>query len=234
MYKRILLKLSGEALSNQDATLDVKVLTDLLEEIKTIRDAGTKIGIVVGGGNVVRGKSFEKLGFERTQADKMGMLGTVINALALETQFNQNGLKAKAYAAFAIPGVIDIYDHQKAIKEYEEGTVLIFAAGVGQPYFSTDTACAFRASQINAEVVLIAKNGVDGVYSADPDEDPNAVNFDAISSAEIVDKRLGVIDLTASCLLMERKIESYIFNMNQKGNILKAVNGEKIGTRVTY
>lgn len=231
MYKNIMLKLSGEALSGNSNTVDAGILKSVCEEIAEIRKTGCKVSVVVGGGNIVRGAEFEKLGFERTTADRMGMMGTIINAVSLESTLNIIGCPAKCYSALEVPGVVEIYDHNKMLADIED-KVIIFAAGTGHPYFSTDTCCALRSLQTKAECILIAKNGTDGVYDSDPKTNPNAKKYHEIHVDEMLEKNLKVIDLTATLLMKQGHIGAYVFNMNEKGNILKVVNGEDIGTKV--
>lgn len=230
MYKRVLLKLSGEALSS-DYTLDTHVLNEVAMQVKKITEQGTKVGIVVGGGNIVRGRLFEKLGLERVKSDYMGMLATVINALAIEAALENIGVKAKTLSAIKAESV-DMFDKEVANKLLEEGYVLVFGGGVGKPYHSTDTGCAQRAIDINAEVILMAKSGVDGVYTADPNKDLSAKRFDELTFQDIVDKNLQVIDLQAAELLSNNSINAFLFDMNAEDNIVKAASQEAIGTLI--
>lgn len=231
-YKRILLKLSGEALSSKNDSFDIKVINELVDEIKEVYDTGVEIAIVCGGGNFVRGKSLANLGIPREKADSMGMLGTVMNALALETVLNKKGVKSKAFSTLEMPQVIDPYRHEEVLKCLENKEVVIFACGVGHPYFSTDTGCALRATQIRADIVLLAKNGVDGCYDDDPCLNPHAKKFHQITYDEMIARDLKVIDGTATTLLKENQMKAYIFDMSQRGNIIKIVQGEEIGTLI--
>ena len=232
MYKRILLKLSGEALETADNAFNPVLLKDLADVLKKLTSQGVQIGIVVGGGNIIRGKFASQLGLPRVKADNMGMLATVINALALQGAFEANGLKAYVQTAVEINKVADIANADIAIEHLNNGEVVIFGGGTGNPYFSTDSAAALRASEIGADVILMAKNGVDGVYSADPKKDASAVKYDFLTYQEMLDKKLGVMDLTAASMCEENNIETIVFNMNDLDNIIRVVNGEKVGTVV--
>lgn len=232
MYKRILLKLSGEALETADNAFNPVLLKELADVLKKLTSQGVQIGIVVGGGNIIRGKFASQLGLPRVKADNMGMLATVINALALQGAFEANGLKAYVQTAVEINKVADIANADIAIEHLNNGEVVIFGGGTGNPYFSTDSAAALRASEIGADVILMAKNGVDGVYSADPKKDASAVKYDFLTYQEMLDKKLGVMDLTAASMCEENNIETIVFNMNDLDNIIRVVNGEKVGTVV--
>ncbi len=232
MYKRILLKLSGEALETADNAFNPVLLKDLADVLKKLTSQGVQIGIVVGGGNIIRGKFASQLGLPRVKADNMGMLATVINALALQGAFEANGLKAYVQTAVEINKVADIANADIAIEHLNNGEVVIFGGGTGNPYFSTDSAAALRASEIGADVILMAKNCVDGVYSADPKKDASAVKYDFLTYQEMLDKKLGVMDLTAASMCEENNIETIVFNMNDLDNIIRVVNGEKVGTVV--
>ena len=229
MYKRVLLKLSGEALSNEHEVFDVEMLDKISHEIKEIYDLGVEVAIVVGGGNFVRGRTLSKLGIDRISADYMGMMGTVMNAIAIEASLNKIGVKVKAFSALQVE-TCELYNAHKAQKLLDEKTVCVFGGGIASPYFSTDTTSALRASETHCEVMLMAKNGVDGVYSADPDLDPTATKYDVITYQELIEKGLKVIDTTAASLCMDNGIEALVFDMKASGNIKKAVTGEGIGT----
>lgn len=233
MYQRVLLKLSGEALSSPGNVFDPKVLKALAQEIKEIYEMKVDLAIVVGGGNFIRGKMAENLGIERIQGDHMGMLATVINALAVQSALEQEGIPTRVQTAIEMQKVAEPYIARRAIRHMEKGRVVIFGAGTGNPYFSTDTTAALRASEINADVILMAKNGVDGVYSADPKLDPTAEKFDELSFMDLIQKGLEVMDQTATTMCMQNNIDLVVFNMNESGNILKAVKGEKIGTVIS-
>ena len=231
MYKRIILKLSGEALGANGDTLDQPTLARLAEQIRTVRENGTEVGVVVGGGNFVRGRTLSALGTDRSTADRMGMLGTVINALALQAALRQAGVKALAMSAFQIDGVTK-FDRELALKVLEEGGVLVFGGGVANPYFSTDSGAALRACELGAEAILMAKNGVDGVYSADPAKDPTAVRYAELTFNAILEKDLKVIDSTAAGLCRDNGVNIFVFDMNEEGNIIKAAAGEAVGTLI--
>ena len=231
MYKRVLLKLSGEALSGtQGSPFNAAVLDDLADEIGQVQKAGIQVAIVVGGGNFIRGKMAVELGMERTQGDHMGMLATIINALAIQSTLEMHGIDTRVQTSISMPEVAEPFIERRAVRHLEKGRVVIFGGGTGLPYFSTDTTAALRASEIKADVILMAKNGVDGVYSADPKKDPNAVRFDTLTYMDLLEKGLQVMDATATSLCMDNQMEIMVFNMNQKGNIVKACMGEDIGT----
>ncbi|KRN88615.1 UMP kinase [Ligilactobacillus ceti] len=232
-YQRVLIKLSGEALAG-DAGIGIKPpeIRKVAEEIKEVYDLGVQIAIVVGGGNMWRGQSGEQMGMERAQADYIGMLGTVMNALALQDNLETIGVPTRVQTAIEMRQVAEPYIRRKAMRHLEKGRIVIFAGGTGSPYFSTDTTAALRASEINADVILMAKNGVDGVYSADPRKDENAVKYDHLTHMEVINKGLQVMDTTASSLSMDNDIPLVVFNMNERGNIQKVIEGENIGTTV--
>ncbi|MDI9540620.1 MAG: UMP kinase [Bacillota bacterium] len=232
MYKRVLLKLSGEALSSKEATFSCDMLKRLALELKKITEMGVQVAIVVGGGNIMRGKFASDIGLPRVEADKMGMLGTMINALAVCGACENNGLHAHMQSAVECTRVCEIIDYRKAIKVLENGGIVVYGGGTGNPYFSTDTASALRAAEINCQAILMAKNGVDGVYSADPRKDPTATRYDELTYDEMIEKELNVMDLTAASMCKENNIETIIFNMNEIENISKVVSGQKIGTVV--
>ncbi len=233
MYKRVLLKLSGEALSAPDNAYNPELLKSLAEEMKEVLAMGVQVGIVVGGGNIIRGKFASQLGLPRVQADKMGMLATLINALAVQGALEINGVPAYVQTAFEAPRAADVADARKAIQHLEAGEVVIFGGGTGNPFFSTDTGAALRASEIQAEVILMAKNGVDGVYTDDPRKNPDARKYDKLTFKEVLDKNLGVIDQTAASMCLENNIKGIVFNMNDIANISRACMGENIGTLIT-
>lgn len=233
MYKRVLLKLSGEALSNDHDIFDRDVLEDLARQIKEIVELGVEVAIVVGGGNFVRGKMADELNIDRAQVDNMGMLGTVINALAIQGALEKMNVETRVQTAIDMTKVAEPYIPRRAIRHLEKGRVVIFGAGTGSAFFSTDTAAALRASEIEADVILMAKNGVDGVYNADPKIDREAVKYDALTFMDVLQKQLQVMDSTATSMCMDNEIELLVFNMNEKDNIIKAVKGESEGTKVT-
>ncbi len=233
-YKRVVLKLSGEALAGEAGHgINPPEIRKVAEEIKEVHDLGVEIAIVVGGGNMWRGEAGVAMGMERAQADYIGMLGTVMNALALQDNLESVGVPTRVQTAIEMRQVAEPYIRRKAVRHLEKGRIVIFAAGTGSPYFSTDTTAALRASEINADVILMAKNGVDGVYSADPRQDENAVKYDNLTHLDIINKGLNVMDTTASSLSMDNDIPLVVFNMNKHGNIKKVVVGENIGTTVT-
>ncbi len=235
MYKRILLKLSGEALkANSSAIIDPETVKGIAAQIKQIYDLGTEIGIVVGGGNIWRGKIGEELGMERAQADYMGMLATIMNGLSIQDALEGMGVPTRCMTALPIDTVAEPYIRRKAIRHLEKGRVCIFAGGLGSPYFSTDTACVLRATEIGAEIVLMAKNGTEGIYDSDPRKNPNAHMYSELTFNEILEKGLAVMDSTAASLCRDNKLPLIVFNMNKDGNILRAVKGENIGTKVKF
>ncbi|CAM3584790.1 UMP kinase [Erysipelothrix urinaevulpis] len=233
MYKRILLKLSGEALSNHDEIFVREVLDDLSSQIKTIVDSGVEVAIVVGGGNFVRGRMAEDLGIDRIQVDYMGMLGTVINALAIQGALERNGVETRVQTAIDMTKVAEPFIPRRAIRHMEKGRVVVFGAGTGSAFFSTDTTAALRASEIKADVILMAKNGVDGVYDADPNVVKTATKFDSLTYMDLLQKGLEVMDSTATSMCMDNDIDLIVFNMNEKNNIIKAVKGEAEATRIS-
>ena len=231
-YKRILLKLSGEALSSPDQLFSAEVLKDVATEIKRVSDRGIEVAVVVGGGNILRGKEVQNSGIERVHADYMGMLATVMNALALQSAFEQQGLHTRVQSAIDMSKVAEPLIVRRAKRHLEKGRVVIFAAGTGNPYFSTDTTAALRASEINADVILMAKNGVDGVYDSDPKVNPDATKYDILTYMEMLNKNLQVMDATASSMCMENDMEVIVFNMDDLNNISRIIDGEEIGTRI--
>lgn len=230
-YKRIVLKISGEALAgNEQFGLDGPTLDTIAREIKEVADLGVEIAIVVGGGNIWRGvKGSEEKGIERANADYMGMLATSINALALQGAFEKLNLDTRVQSAIEMRQIAEPYIRRRAIRHLEKKRIVIFAAGTGNPYFSTDTTAALRAAEVDAEVILMAKK-VDGVYSADPNKDKTAKKFDHLSYIDVLNNGLKVMDSTAASLCMDNDIKIIVFNLTQKGNIFKAITGEQIGT----
>ena len=233
MYHRILLKLSGEALKGEtEFGIDPKTVAEIAQQIKDVYDLGVEIGIVVGGGNIWRGKTAETMGMDRAQADYMGMLATVMNGLAVQDALEHLSVPTRVMTALSINQVAEPYIRRKAISHLGKGRVCIFVGGLGSPYFSTDTACVLRATEIEADVVLMAKNGTEGVYDSDPKTNPNAKLYNEITFSEILAKNLAVMDSTAASLCKDNKKQIIVFNMNKNGNIVRAVKGEKIGTLV--
>jgi uridylate kinase len=230
MYKRVLLKLSGEALAGKEKNFDPVVLHSLAEEIKEASDLGIQIAIVVGGGNFIRGKTLADIGIDRVQGDYMGMLATIINACAIQSALEAVGVDTRVQTSIDMPKISEPFIQKRALRHLEKGRVLIFGGGTGSPYFTTDTTAALRASEIKADVILMAKNGVDGVYSADPKQDPTATKFDHLTYMDLLNKGLQVMDSTATSMCMDNNMELMVFNMNEDGNIVRAMKGEKIGT----
>ena len=226
MYKRVLLKLSGEALG---CPYDVQVLEDLSRQIKKLIKDGIEVGVVVGGGNICRGRTFQKLGFDKREADYVGMEATVMNAQMLMAALTKNGVAAKTMSTIKVQRVMD-YDPEKAIRLLKKKTVVVFGGGTGKPFFSTDTGSALRARDIKADVILMAKSGVDGVYTADPDTDPTATRYDEITFDDIIKNNLGVIDIEAAKVCRKNHIEAFVFDMGAKNNIVKAAKGKAVGT----
>lgn len=231
-YKTILLKLSGEALmGKQSYGIDAETVRFIASEIKPVYDAGVRIGVVIGGGNIFRGVSPAAKGMDRVTADHMGMLATVINSLAIQNALEAEGIETRVQSAVDMRQIAEPFIRRRAMRHMEKGRVIIFAAGTGNPYFTTDTAATLRASEINAELVLKATK-VDGVYTADPVKDPTATKYDKISYIDVLTKRLNVMDSTAISMCMDNKIPLVVFNMFGKGNLLKIVQGEQVGTLV--
>ena len=226
----MLLKLSGEVLSGSEKNFDTAVLKDLAQEIKEAVDLGVQVAIVVGGGNFIRGKTLEQIGMDRVQGDYMGMLATIINALAIQGSLESEGVDTRVQTSIDMPKIAEPFIQRRAIRHLEKGRVVIFGGGTGSPYFSTDTTAALRASEIKADVILMAKNGVDGVYSADPKKDPTAVKYDKLTYMDLLNQGLQVMDSTATSMCMDNHMQLIVFNMNEHGNIVKAVSGENIGT----
>lgn len=232
-YKRVLMKLSGEALAgDQGRGINPLFVKQVAEEIKEVHDLGVEIAIVVGGGNMWRGEAGAELGMERSQADYIGMLGTVMNALALQDSLENLGVPTRVQTSIEMRQIAEPYIRRKAVRHLEKNRIVIFAAGTGSPYFSTDTTAALRAAEIDADAILMAKNGVDGVYSADPRTNPDAEKFDTLTHLDILNKGLQVMDSTASSLSMDTDMPLIVFNFNETGNIKRVVEGENIGTTV--
>ena len=231
-YRRVLLKISGEALAgDQGRGLDFDVIGQVCDVVKACRDLGVQIGIVVGGGNFWRGQKDGGDRMERTRADHMGMLATAINALAVADMLEQRGVEVRVQTAIEMRSIAEPYIRSRAIRHLDKGRVVIFGCGTGNPFFSTDTAAVLRAAEIDADVILLAKN-IDGVYSADPNKDPTAVKYDSISYDDVLAQHLAVMDSTATSLSMDNKIPVILFALKDPQNILRAVMGEKIGTIV--
>lgn len=232
-YKRILLKLSGESLmGNAGYGIDADRLNEYAVQIKELNEAGVQVGIVIGGGNIFRGLSGAANGFDRVKGDQMGMLATVINSLALQSALTSINVKSLVYTAVRMEPVGELYNRDKAVKNLEKGKVVILSGGTGNPYFTTDTASALRGVEIGAEIILKGTR-VDGVYTADPEKDKSATKFQQISFQEVIQRELNVMDLTAFTMCKENDLSIYVFDMNIRGNLLKVVNGESIGTLVS-
>ena len=232
-YKRILLKLSGESLmGEQKYGITAEVLQHYAMQVKALVALGCEVAIVIGGGNIFRGIQAEKSGIERAQGDYMGMLATVINGMALQSSLESNGVYTRLVSAIAMPQIAEQYIRRRAIRHLEKRRVVIFAAGTGSPFFTTDSAAALRASEINADVILKGTR-VDGIYTADPEKDKTAVRYDDISFAEVIAKGLSVMDMTAFTICQENDIPIIVFDINGEDNLLKIAKGEAIGTRVS-
>ncbi len=227
-YKRVLLKVSGEALAGENGFgIGTTAVDSVVEQIEKIKKMGVEVGIVVGGGNFWRGRQGTEM--DRTTADHMGMLATVINALALQDALEQKGIQTRVQTALTITRVAEPYILRKAIRHFEKGRVVIFACGTGNPYFSTDTGAALRAAEIHADALLMAKN-IDGIYDSDPKKNPNAVKFDKLTYLDYIKKGLTALDTTAVSLCMDNKITIIAFGLDEKDSIVRVVSGEKIGT----
>ncbi|HEY8435539.1 MAG TPA: UMP kinase [Haloplasmataceae bacterium] len=227
------MKLSGEALAGpKKCGIDPITVKKVAKEIADAYELGVEIGIIVGGGNIWRGKEASEMGMERASADYMGMLATVMNALALQNALEQLGIETRAMTSISMEAVAEPYIRRRAIRHLEKGRIVIFGGGTGNPYFSTDTTAALRAAEIGACAILMAKNGVDGVYTADPKTDETATKYDELSFLELVTKDLKVMDATAATLCMDNNIDIIVFDMNVPGNIKLAMSGKKIGTKV--
>ena len=233
IYKRVLLKLGGESLVAEegDFGLDEKALKNITEEIRAAKDLGVEIAIVIGGGNILRGASLSSIGIERTTGDYMGMLATVINALALQAALEQAGIATRVQTAIEIQEVAEAYVRRKAVRHLEKGRVVIFAGGTGNPYFTTDTAASLRAMEVGADVIFKATK-VDGIYSSDPRTDKDAIKYKELSYLDVLKKGLKVMDSTAVSLCMDNKLPMVIFNFRQEHSIKRVLLGEKIGTTV--
>jgi len=231
-YKRILLKLSGESLmGDRQYGIDNKQVLQYAHDIKAVKDKGIEIAVVVGGGNIFRGLSAEKSGMERAQADYMGMLATVINCMALQNALESIGVETRLQSAIKMEQICEPYIRRRAMHHLEVGKIVIFGAGTGNPYFTTDTAASLRAIEIKADVVLKGTR-VDGIYTADPEKDPTATRYDEITFQEVYDKGLNVMDMTAITLCQENKLPIIVFDINKPGNFMKIAEGKPIGTLV--
>jgi len=233
-YKRILLKLSGESLmGDKQFGIDNARLAEYAKDIKDIHDSGVQVAIVIGGGNIFRGVQAEQGGMDRTHGDYMGMLATMINSMALQAALEQLGVNTRLQSAIKMEQIAEPFIRRRAIRHLEKGRVVIFGAGTGNPFFTTDTAASLRAIEIDADVILKGTR-VDGIYTADPEKDPSAVKYDRISFTEVYEKGLNVMDMTAFTLCNENKLPIIVFDMNKKGNLRKVVTGESLGTLVEF
>jgi uridylate kinase len=234
-YRRILLKLSGEALQGSAPYgIDFATIETIARQVAAVVARGVEVGMVIGGGNIWRGEPAASRGMDRATADYMGMLATVINALALQSAMERIGLHTRVQSAVTMTEVAEPYIRRRAIRHFEKGRVVIFAAGTGSPYFTTDTAASLRALEIGADVLLMAKNRVDGVYDADPNQDPSARKFDHLSYMEALERRLRVMDTTALSLCMDNKLPIIVFDLTDEGNLLRLVEGDRsVGTLVS-
>lgn len=233
VYKRIVLKLSGEALAGEKGSgINYEVLQNIAEQIEEVKKFNVETAIVVGGGNIWRGANAGERGMDRATADYMGMLATVINALALQDALESIGVDTRVQSAIDMQQVAEPYIRRRAIRHLEKGRVVIFAGGTGNPYFSTDTTAALRAAEIEAEVILLAKGKVDAVYDMDPLLNPEAIKYTEMSYIEVINKGLGVMDSTAASLCMDNRITLVVFGLNKFGNIKRVIMGEKLGTIV--
>ena len=233
-YKRVLLKLSGEVFGGAKGIgVDPDVVHDIAGQIAEVVRGGTQIAIVVGGGNYFRGAELQQRGMDRARADYMGMLGTVMNCLALQDFLEKEGIETRVQTAITMGQVAEPYIPRRSIRHLEKGRVVIFGAGAGMPFFTTDTVAAQRALEIGSEALLLAKSGVDGVYTADPKKDPTATKYDSISFDEVIAKSLAVADAAAFSLCRENKLPIVVFDLKNKGNIARAVRGDAIGTLVS-
>jgi uridylate kinase len=231
-YKRVLLKLSGESLmGKKNFGIDPRMLTHYARQIKAITDLGVEVAVVIGGGNIFRGLEAEESGLERVQGDYMGMLATCINGMALQSAMEANGIFTRLISAIEMKQIAESYIRRRAIRHLEKGRVVIFSAGTGSPYFTTDSAAALRANEINADVILKGTR-VDGIYSADPEKDPTAKRYDKISFTKVIGLGLNVMDMTAFTLCRENNLPIVVFDINQPDNLVKIVQGEAIGTLV--
>jgi uridylate kinase len=231
-YKRILLKLSGESLSTDTEVIDPVILGQYAEEIKRVHELGVEVAIVIGGGNIFRGASAAKAGIDRVQGDYMGMLATVINGMAVQASLEKQGLYTRMMTALKVEAVCEPFIRRRAMRHLEKGRIVIFGAGTGNPYFTTDSTASLRAIEIEANVVLKGTR-VDGVYTADPEKDPAATRYTHLSFAEAISKGLKIMDTTAFTLCQENKVPIIVFDMNKTGNLAALVSGEEVGTLIS-
>ncbi len=232
-YKRVVLKLSGESLAGEDSFgINPPIVESIAKQIKKIHEAGLEVAVVVGGGNIWRGLTGSQMGMDRASADYMGMLATIMNALALQDALEKIHVFTRVQTAIEMREVAEPYIRRRAVRHLEKMRVVIFGGGTGNPYFSTDTTAALRAAEIEADVILMAKKGTDGIYDSDPNKNPNAKKFDKLSYIEILNRELHVMDSTATSLCMDNKIPFVVFNIDDHENIVRAALGENIGTTV--
>ena len=233
-YRRVLLKRSGEVFGGGRVGLDPEVVSSVAKEIAAVVQTGMQVAVVVGGGNFFRGSELQQRGMDRTRADYMGMLGTVMNCLALQDYLEKQGVETRVQTAITMGQVAEPYIPRRAIRHLEKGRVVIFGAGMGMPYFSTDTVAAQRALETKCDIVLMTKNGVDGVYTADPKHDPSAEKLSRVSFSDALRRRLRIADATAFALCMENRLPIVVFGLDAPGNIMRVIDGEKIGTLVSW
>jgi uridylate kinase len=232
-YRRLLVKLSGGQLAGEDGFgISPKVLGRIAKELREVHELGSQLCIVIGGGNVIRGIDAEAQGLDRANADYMGMMASVINAMALQDALEKEGLATRVLSALEITSVAEPYIRRRAVRHLEKGRVVVFAGGTGNPYFSTDTAAALRAAEVHAEIILMAKQGVDGVYNADPKTSPDAIRYDTLSFDQAIRENLRVMDQTAIALCRENQLPIVVFDMSTPGNIAQVAAGRAVGTRV--
>ncbi len=229
-YKRIILKFSGEALAAKDGILDQKKLATVAKTVRAMHDAGVEIGIVVGAGNIWRGRFAVQIGIEQSTGDYMGMLGTIVNALAIQSAIQQTGLECKVMSSINVNQVCEPYIRLKAIHHLDKGEVVIFAGGTGNPYFTTDTTATLRALEVGAQAIFMAKNKIDGVFDKDPRKNPDAKLIPVLSFREVIERKLEVMDLTAVAMLEGKGIVIHVFNMDNEQSYLDVLNGKSIGT----
>jgi uridylate kinase len=232
-FRRLVIKLSGEHLAGESGFgIEPAVILEMAEQLREAHELGPQLGVVIGGGNVIRGITAAAQGLDRASADYMGMMAGLINALALQDALEKQGLRTRVLSALEVHSVAEPYIRRRAVRHLEKGRIVVFAGGTGNPYFSTDTAAALRAAEIGAEIILMAKQGVDGVYSADPKTDPKATRYQSLSFDEAIQKNLRVMDQTALALCRDNNLPIIVFDMSVPGNICKLVAGETVGTRV--
>jgi uridylate kinase len=231
-YKRVLLKLSGEAFAGEaDSGIDPEVIRSIAEEVAQVYQSGVQVGVVIGGGNIIRGATLSKVGFDRVSADQMGMLATVINCLAMQDALEKLGIFTRVMSAIKMSSIAEFYIRRRAVRHLEKGRITLFAAGTGNPYFTTDSAATLRAIETNCDIIMKATN-VDGIYDKDPNKHKDAVRYETITYTEAINRQLKVMDTSAFALCRENNIPILVFNMNVPGNLVKAARGEKIGTLV--